>query len=192
MHSFLWWKTNGTETEAQRFAQLMCKQFLYHKQWHVTLLQGAQTAERWITCWKLKTVCMQHVVQHIQWRRPESVQCHDFIAMDFVSGPGWHFTVCYIAIIWTIHTHYSSLQITFCDKLNVRDCIRWHWNRNDCVWICVVCLWKVQFIGFQSEVCKNTIFHGVCKLIEVRLWTALIWHVVFYVKEYSAYVLLVL
>lgn len=79
------------------------------------------------------------------------------------------FYLCYIAIIWTIHTHYISLRITSWNKLNVRFCFRWNWNQNGFVWICVVCLWKVQFIGFQSEVCKNTIFHGVYKLTSFHL-----------------------
>jgi hypothetical protein len=63
------------------------------------------------------------------------------------------------------HTHITlTLQITFCNKLKVRGCFRHHWNQNDSLWICDVCLWKVQFISFQSDVCKNTIFPSVYKL----------------------------
>jgi hypothetical protein len=50
---------------------------------------------------------LQHVMQQVQWRSPESLQCHDLGTNNPIAVPRWHFAVCQTA---TLQTKYIFLQ----------------------------------------------------------------------------------
>jgi hypothetical protein len=66
---------------------------------------------------------LQQVVQQVQWKSPEGVQCHDFITGEPKAVPGWHFSVWDYNIRNCVHTltHILFLQKKAYSLLEIED-----------------------------------------------------------------------
>jgi hypothetical protein len=140
MDNFTFKTTSDVNSVQKRFSVMSQLQ-------HLTLLQRVKK-KRLMPAERTKK-STQHVVQQVQRRSPESLQCHDFITGDPMAVLGWHFSVC-----WTV-TSWINIFFTkniFCEKLKVQCYTRWQ-NQNYSIWMCYILVQRA-FHWLVSKITK--------------------------------------